>query len=94
MKTGIFIKPNDYLDFDEVGVIVNVSLDEDEIETLFYQYSKKNETYYIFQHMIELFKFGMNNEGSSNAFSASKSAIDILKEKPFEGWLIQKLDKI
>jgi len=94
MKTAIKVINNDYLNFDDVGVIINISLETDEIKVLFYQYNAKEHKYYIFLRMMELLKFGMTNEGATTVYVADKLQIQMLEEKPFEGWLLDKIEYV
>lgn len=92
MKTAIKVIENDYLNFDTVGVIVNISMETDEMRTLFYHYNTRDHRYYIFPKMMDVIKFGISNEGASDVMVADKLQIKVLEEKPFDGWLMDKLE--
>ena len=92
MKTGIKVVENDYINFDTIGVIINISMeDEKELKVYPYQYNANKRVYYIFLRMTDLMKFSMTNEGGTDVFVADKDLIDILQEKSFDGWLIDKI---
>jgi len=94
MKTAIKVIENDFLNYDTVGVVINISMsDEEEIRIYPYQYSARQKSYYIFLRMTDLMKFGMTNEGGTDVFLAPKDVMDTLVSKPFEGWLIDKLER-
>lgn len=93
MKTALYVKENDYLNFDTVGVMINVSMETEQIEVYFYQFSHKEQKYYIFTRLTDLMKFGMTNEGATNVFTAGKPIIEFLQSKSFDGWLIDKLER-